>query len=303
MILKRTRDYLRLIALDKVLSFRRETSRVLSSQNPRYVVTAKRIHTEAKVPEYYEGRLEGTAPDHLCYILLHSPHSPETFPSVHHTPVSRELQLRAKKWGGLVNFSWLADRKVAGDSAESHAATVFSPLGGKLDIPKISVQNMDEVEELIRRHIEGPLTSSTSEDMQIYVCTHGARDCRCGDRGRQVYEALVKAVKDEEISNPTGPTSRLKIGEVGHGEWLGIIKPEDAPSIVAAACEALRSGVKPLGPSTPPIFPSHWRGRMGLSREDQTNLWLRCTGHNSPTSTPWTRESEGVLTPLSRRLG
>lgn len=215
MISKSTWDYSRLIALEKIPFYRRDVARMRYAQSLRNVMTSKAVHTEARVPEYYEGRLEGTAPDHLCYILLHSSHSPETFPSVYHTAVSRELQLRAKKWGGLVNFSWVADR-TAGKITDSQPATVFSPLGGKLDIPNVSIQNMDQVEELIKRHIQGPLTSSTSQDMHIYVCTHGARDCRCGDRGRQVYQALVDTVKRERTNNPTGPASSLRIGEVGH---------------------------------------------------------------------------------------
>ncbi|KAF8884423.1 Sucrase/ferredoxin-like-domain-containing protein [Gymnopilus junonius] len=269
-------------------------SRTRCAQFLRHVMASKRVlHTDTNIPEYHEGRLEGTAPDHLCYILLHSSHSPETFPSVYHTTVSRELQLRAMKWGGLVNFSWIAD-KTAGEIADRQPATVFSPLGGKLDISNVSVQNMDEIEELVKRHIQGPLTSSTSQDMHIYVCTHGARDCRCGDRGRQVYEALVEAVKKERTSNASGPASNLKIGEVGHvgghkyaanvllfpqGDWLGIVKPEDAPAIVSEACEALQRGIKPLDHSAPPLFPSHWRGRMGLSREEQKSLWSKYTGH------------------------
>ncbi|KDR79275.1 hypothetical protein GALMADRAFT_1230940 [Galerina marginata CBS 339.88] len=252
--------------------------------------SSKTAHTKARIPEYYEGRLEGTVPDHICYILLHVSRSPETFPSVYHTPVSREMHLRAKRWGGLVNFSWFADRLEEGMHEHSQSATVFSPMGGKLEIPHISLENLDRVEEAIQSHLKGPRTSSTAQDMHIYVCTHGARDCRCGDRGREVYLALVEAAEKERATNPDGVATSLKIGEVGHvgghkyaanllvfpqGEWLGIVKPEDAPSIIKQAYEALRRGVEPLDASTPPWFLSNWRGRMGLSKEEQQELWTK----------------------------
>jgi len=169
--------------------------------------------SEVKLPEYHEGRLEGTVGEHQCYVLLHSPYSPEAFPSVYKTPLQLELQGRATKWGGLVNFSWFEG---AAPAPNTQPATVFSHLGGKLEIPDVTMENIDKIEGLIRQHLEGPVTKSTSEDMHIYVCTHGARDCRCGDRGVQVYKALLEATKAEQMANPTGPANRIKIGEVGH---------------------------------------------------------------------------------------
>lgn len=53
---------------------------------------------------------------------------------------------------------------------------------------------------------------------------------------------------------------------------LGLVKPEDAPAIVARACEDLNRGVKPLGRLEPPVFRAHWRGRMGLTLDEQKEL-------------------------------
>lgn len=93
---------------------------------------------------------------------------------------------------------------------------MFSATSGRLEIPHISLENMDEVEKAIQDHIDGPCSELTSEEIHIYVCTHGQRDCRCGDRGHKVYDALVTVVKDARAKDPGGPASRIRIGEVGH---------------------------------------------------------------------------------------
>ncbi|KAF9548282.1 hypothetical protein CPC08DRAFT_715598 [Agrocybe pediades] len=260
-----------------------------------------------KPPEYHEGRLEGTAGQHDCYILLHTSLSPEEFPSVYKTPLQLELVRRASKWGGTVNFSRLEGEPATPDT---QPATVFSHLGGKLEIPNVTMENLDEVEELIQNHMKGPITKSTSEDMHIYVCTHGARDCRCGERGVQVFKALLHVVKKERDMNPNSPARFIKVGEVGHvgghkyaanvllypqGEWLGAVKPEDAPSIISQACAALEKGVRPLDANAEPLFISKWRGRMGLSKEAQKELFMKVTsGQKVPDA------SELDLQPASR---
>ncbi|KAF9479146.1 hypothetical protein BDN70DRAFT_807455 [Pholiota conissans] len=252
----------------------------------RTFTTSRSKQPEDVVPQYFEGRLEPNAPSHQCYILLHSSQSPTEFPSVHKTPLSQELQARATQWGGLVNFAWSEDLEKS-SSSEGQAATVFSHSGGRLEIPHVSLKNVEEVTKLIEKHLQCHQTEPTPEEVHFYVCTHGARDCRCGDRGLAVYNALVSSVKSAREKEPSGPASRIKVAEVGHvgghkfaanvlyfpqGEWLGLVKPEDAPSLVARACEDLKKGAKPLGTTDMPAFPAHWRGRMGLTKEEQKEL-------------------------------
>ena len=40
-----------------------------------------------------------------------------------------------------------------------------------------------------------------SHDVDIFICTHGARDCRCGDVGASYYEALVKEAKRRRVGH------------------------------------------------------------------------------------------------------
>jgi hypothetical protein len=127
--------------------------------------------------------------------------------------IQRALQLKVLKLGGLVNFSWSAEQPVwrgaeGVQETEAYAATAFTP-SGRLDIPSLSSSNMDEVVEKLTSHTSAPPGIQTSDDVHLYVCTHGARDCRCGDRGGLVVRALRDEVERRNLK-------QVKVGEVGH---------------------------------------------------------------------------------------
>lgn len=162
-----------------------------------------------------EKPLYGTVRSHQSSIFLHMPEPPAKFPARLSTPVWRALQLKASKWGGIVNFCWLGHELPP--SGQLQSATAFSALGGRLEIPEISLDNLDEVEEKLRLHAEGQLTeTAAAEEIHLYVCTHGARDCRCGNIGGEVVKALRAEVKERTKRDCDGSVSRVKIGEVGH---------------------------------------------------------------------------------------
>ncbi|KAF5310073.1 hypothetical protein D9619_010335 [Psilocybe cf. subviscida] len=255
-----------------------QSARTLYHHGLRRFAQIRLRTSNAEPPQYHEGPIETSAPVHTAYVLLHAPRPPAEFPTKYNTRLSLELAMRAKKWGATVNFSWLDAQTALGATEERQSATVFSERGGRLEIPHVSLQNLNEVEAAISEHVQRSApTELTPEEVHIYVCTHGARDCRCGERGKEVVEALRRSVTDP----------RIKIGEVGHvgghkwaanllvfpqGEWLGLVKPEDVPSINSWATNALEQGARPLRLSDPPSFPAHWRGRMGLSKEEQKDL-------------------------------
>ena len=161
--------------------------------------------------EVLQKPLFGTVPSHHSSIFLHTPEPPVTFPAKSSTPVWRALQLKVSKWGGIVNFCWLGRRL-----GKTQSATAFSALGGRLEIPEITLENLDEVEEKLRKHVEGPLPETATEEIHLYVCTHGARDCRCGNIGGAVVNALRVEVEERMKRDPNRLLSRIKIGEVGH---------------------------------------------------------------------------------------
>lgn len=159
--------------------------------------------------------LAGTAPYHEATVFLHTRFSPTTYPKKVPSKLQRTLQLYATQWSGLIYQSWSPEQKVHeqflhsekaewdDERGEVYVATAFSRSRGKLEVPQILLQNLDEVNELLRVHAS-PLTSPrkslpTEGPVHLYVCTHAERDCRCGETGTHVFEALRDEVKRRNL--------------------------------------------------------------------------------------------------------
>ncbi|KAJ3158860.1 hypothetical protein HDU86_002548 [Geranomyces michiganensis] len=117
-------------------------------------------------------------------------------------------------------------------------------------------------------------SSTASHKTHILVCVHGERDCRCGDLGRPLYEALKAEVKRK------GLESRIQVLGVSHvgghkhagnaivypsGDWYGLMKESDAATLLEALVKD-------------EIIWSKWRGRVAMSKEEQTQLYLSNLG-------------------------
>ncbi|KAJ7251117.1 Sucrase/ferredoxin-like-domain-containing protein [Mycena haematopus] len=228
--------------------------------------------------------LQGSVASHRSYILLDSPSPPSVFPSRFSTSLQRALQVQTMRWGGLVNFAWTGSPK--GSDDRSTSVTAFSALGGAIHFPTLTLSNVDEIAEKLRQHAtDPPMTSAVdAPEVHIYVCTHGARDCRCGDMGGKVFQALRDELDGRIRTDPSGPAKRVVLGEVGHvgghvfaanalvfphGEWLGMLTPADVRSVLDAI---LSSEIRPFTPFDPPLCRQFWRGRMGLPKDEQLSL-------------------------------
>ncbi|KAJ7468973.1 Sucrase/ferredoxin-like-domain-containing protein [Mycena galericulata] len=205
--------------------------------------------------------LHGTVASHRSYILINAPSPPTTFPSRFSTPVQRALQLQVTRWGGVVNFAWTGSQP---DADGSTSVTAFSALGGRIHFPTLTLSNVDENQ---------PVTGS---EIYMYVCTHGARDCRCGDTGGKVFQALRDELDRRALADPSGPAKNVVLGEVGHvgghqfaanllvfphGEWRA-----------GAVDTILSSEIRTLYLEDPPMCREFWRGRMGLPKDEQLSL-------------------------------
>ncbi|KAA1472687.1 hypothetical protein DENSPDRAFT_778546, partial [Dentipellis sp. KUC8613] len=245
--------------------------------------------------------IAGTVATHRAYILLHTSHPPRTFPSRVLSPVQLALRRHALKWNALVNFSWnplvpvlqgrndlRAEDNFEADS-EVYDATVFADGHLPLHLASVSLHNIDSIANVIEDHLKSPEAVSEQQgaaaDVHLFVCTHAARDCRCGERGPILVDALNEEIRRRKTS---ATTPSVIVGEVGradgraceyaanllvfpHGDWLGHIQPEDAPHVLDAILDA------PYIPHDnvrrPPLYGSHWIGRMGLSKEQQVQLF------------------------------
>ncbi|EKM48895.1 uncharacterized protein PHACADRAFT_202264, partial [Phanerochaete carnosa HHB-10118-sp] len=137
--------------------------------------TAARSFAAAALPDAHTQSIAGTVAHHRSYILLHTRVPPPAFPARVPSPLQRQLQLRAARWGGLVNFAWLPPDEAAEAAAAAAAGAVHSPEWepneeeeeeeeeayrvsayaqdrGRIDIPRVSMANVDEVAAALQRH-------------------------------------------------------------------------------------------------------------------------------------------------------
>jgi len=158
--------------------------------------------------------LAGTAPFHEYYVMLHSLNPPRGFPKVVSSPVQRALQLALVPSSGLVNFSWSPQQSLPtvqpSSDEEALSATAFSKGGNSIELEGLTLSNVREVVQRITDPRSTVQTGDAVRPLYIYVCTHAARDCRCGDIGGLVAEAFRKEI------DRRGLTSVVKLGETGH---------------------------------------------------------------------------------------
>ena len=173
--------------------------------------------------------LRGTVQPHNALILLHSKYPPLIFPE--RGPVSdvlKQLQIKAAGWGGVVNWMWdqswgASEQKGANPEWESYSATIFSRYG-QLDLPWVELDNVNEVGEAIRQFAcDVPENQNkelekrehdSDEVVHLLVCTHMNRDCRCGERGGALVQALKEEVERARDANRI--KVKVNIGQLGH---------------------------------------------------------------------------------------
>lgn len=193
--------------------------------------------------------LAGTVPDHTAYVLLHTHAPPSEYPARSKSPLWRQLTLKARAWGGIVNFAWAPEHALhprytglgeGGDGGglgergeEAYVASVFSASHrGRLHIPEVTLANVDVIDAEICAYVQpgvpdpnateahGQMVQSAPSALSrwqsldrrlfLYVCTHGSRDCRCGDAGGEVARALRSQVAERGVGD------EVCIGEVAH---------------------------------------------------------------------------------------
>ncbi|KIY47632.1 hypothetical protein FISHEDRAFT_74436 [Fistulina hepatica ATCC 64428] len=215
-------------------------------------------------------KLAGTVPLHQCYIFLHSHQPVHSLPARVSSDVQRALQLRAMRWGGIVNFvgaTGASSTAASSQGANTHAATVFAR-SGRLDLASVSVGNLDSVEARILDHIDqSPQQAGDAVDM--YVCTHGSRDCRCGDTGGVVCAALRAEIAARKLSPDTTYAANALV--FPSGDWFGELTPAQVPLLLD---EVLAARSRTLDHRDRLLLKDHWRGRLGMSKEEQVALYL-----------------------------
>lgn len=63
---------------------------------------------------------------------------------------------------------------------------------------------------------------------------------------------------------------------------LGQLRPEDVPSVLDAIAARMDAVGVRYHPDVAPLLPRHWRGRMGLDKEEQIELARRHSNYDAP---------------------
>ncbi|OCF36001.1 hypothetical protein I316_02496 [Kwoniella heveanensis BCC8398] len=215
-------------------------------------------------------------------LLLSVPVPPSSWPS--HLEMASSLLATAsahlKSKGIAVNAIYDGSGQEAEfkKDDEQYRARLFFPDGFTKEYKMFNMESISS-EALLTDSQHHPADDLQAESVskqavkEILVCTHGSRDCRCSDRGGPLVDALREEVERRSLRN------KIKITEIAHVgghkyaanaillpslDMLSNLTAEHAPALVSHA----------LAPSKGSLWP-HWRGRYGLTEDQQAKLWSR----------------------------
>lgn len=149
-------------------------------------------------------------------LLLLLPIPPEHWPS--HLDLYSTLYRRAskelKEAGISVNCIYDGSSTQTsfdpGSTGEMYPAKLYGPCGIKR-YDEFTVDSIERVKhDLSAVSAVGSSSSISDEVVEIMVCTHGSRDCRCSDHGG----ALVASLRSE--IRKRGLEGRMSVGEIAH---------------------------------------------------------------------------------------
>lgn len=134
---------------------------------------------------------------------------------------------------------------------------------------------------LVADHLAGDQPSShlihtPDTGRYIFVCTHGQRDARCGQCGPPLAARLTAELAARGLAQFVTVSRTSHVG--GHvyagnvliypgGDWYGYVTPDNVPRLVETTIVNNH------------ILPDLWRGRLGLTPEQQINLHVVLTNH------------------------
>ncbi|KAG9013569.1 hypothetical protein FRB90_005858, partial [Tulasnella sp. 427] len=241
--------------------------------------------------------LHGTTPEHDAWLVLHTSRPPSSWPPriEASSPLLRDLKRKLSPLKGTVTFAYTpTNRPTTPEESgtefegwdekgpEAYAATLYRAGSSEaVELPR--VDGSTDVRSLLVTGAQA--TTQSKDEVHFYVCTHGSRDCRCGDVGADVADTLREEVGKLPSS---AARERAKVSEVAHvgghvwaanvlvypfGDWFGNVRPKDVPSLLSLFVPPPNSTSDYPSVTSHPLFRTHWRGRMGLSKDQQALLY------------------------------
>ena len=212
--------------------------------------------------------LAGTVQHHTSQLIIHTPFPPNAWPARLETlsPLFKEIQVSAQSLGCLVNFSWDPALPPPSETKpqESYAATLYRASKSAMtmhvnqgSVPALLDLLSSPERPTVTAEHKSVVNSTAIDEKHVYICTHGSRDCRCGDTGGKVFQALEDLLREQE--HQSEQAKRIRVRQVAHvgghkyverTEILG--RGTDIFSLFRYAANAL---VFPQGDWSAPFFP------------------------------------------------
>ena len=139
--------------------------------------------------------------------------------------------------------------------------------------------------ELVSGSGEPVTIQLVKEPSAVLVCIHGSRDCKCGERGGDMFKIL------KDMVQMTGLTNSVKIYGISHigghkyapntimypsGDWHGNLSELDSNDAQQILFDALANGGIAGGvreKAADPVMIDKWRGRIGMNKQEQLKLY------------------------------
>jgi (2Fe-2S) ferredoxin len=137
-----------------------------------------------------------------------------------------------------------------------------------LDVQEADLPALIE-DHLVGNGVSNRILHERLTGQYIFVCTHGNRDARCGVCGPPLIERFVAELAARGLAGRVTVRQTSHVG--GHqyagnvliypsGDWYGYVTPADVSRVVE---QHIVKGE---------VVADLWRGRMGLSREEQARF-------------------------------
>jgi hypothetical protein len=242
------------------------------------------------------------------------------------SPLVKSLLLRLKPFHGIVNISHDPRLRSPSDEYnyafpsateavnEAYPATLYRSGGlSPVFVPRLSSENIDSLIPLLEENsalasTNPPNNSQSIENVHIssvaphgsasggvhsrlarhlYVCTHNARDCRCGTVGLEVFTALSRLCalsisssalpRVQEIGHVGGHNYAANIldfpnGDMYGGVWLSNVEAFARALLASDAPFGVDEGSSNRSEEDSKLLTGFWRGRLGMSAAEQESF-------------------------------
>ncbi|SPO30596.1 related to LIP5 - lipoic acid synthase [Ustilago trichophora] len=310
-------------------------------------------HGQIPASPYSPLPLAGTSPSYKVHLIVHpydTARPTDTWPSHLESvsPFLSELESRAKKGGSLegygISFS-AGDARLSSSCSvkpwdpttsrmmravpnsaqeeEKYLVYAYTTNGTMAKVGPVSLATLDtgssfrtRIDEALASARPQTARANESDETHVYVCTHGARDCRCGVAGTAVYQALRDEVRSHEASAiKAGKDAPKKVkvypvSHVGghawaanalvypHGDWYGNLRVTDSKLVLRAALSPASSVHDLEDMRERLVHWPRWRGRLGLSKAAQRDHYAEW-GPPTINAAHITPRSRGIATSSS----